>query len=72
MSILILLIVMCKLKYINSFCFTFADFNPIIASNLLKLGYETPLPIQKRSINSIISGQSCILHAETGSGKTLG
>ena len=36
-----------------------------------KLGILEPTPIQKTSIAPLTAGLSCILHAQTGSGKTL-
>ena len=42
---------------------------PILKS-LLKKGYETPTPIQKKSIPEILLGNDVIASAETGTGKT--
>jgi ATP-dependent RNA helicase RhlE len=41
---------------------------PILKS-LLKKGYETPTPIQKKSIPEILLGNDVIASAETGTGK---
>ena len=42
-----------------------------IATSLRKLNLTDPSPIQKSSLLPLVTGLSCILHAETGSGKTL-
>ncbi|HVV68851.1 MAG TPA: DEAD/DEAH box helicase [Gammaproteobacteria bacterium] len=51
---------------------TFASFNlhPQILSRINALGYQTPTPIQKQSIPSIMEGQDLVGLAQTGTGKT--
>ncbi|OMO61246.1 hypothetical protein CCACVL1_23650 [Corchorus capsularis] len=36
-----------------------------------ELGYEVPTDVQKEALPVLFSGNDCILHAQTGSGKTL-
>jgi ATP-independent RNA helicase DbpA len=43
-----------------------------VLSNLSKLGYTHPTPIQEKAIPLIIKGKDIIAKAKTGSGKTLG
>lgn len=38
---------------------------------LARAGFSRPTPIQREAIPSLVKGESIILHAETGSGKTL-
>lgn len=46
-------------------------FRPPISTTLRSLNLTDPSPIQKASLVTLTTGLSCILHAETGSGKTL-
>ena len=50
----------------------FADFDilPLIKTNLAKLGYETPTPIQDQAIPAALSGHDVVGLANTGTGKT--
>ncbi|VEU38873.1 unnamed protein product [Pseudo-nitzschia multistriata] len=36
-----------------------------------RAGFDTPTPIQRKSLRALSKGNSAVLHAETGSGKTL-
>ena len=51
--------------------FAGVKFSDPIANSLRTMGITEPTPIQKNAIVAITTGLSCILHAETGSGKTL-
>lgn len=42
-----------------------------ISSSLRNLGIRDPSPIQDEAVLALSTGLSCIIHAETGSGKTL-
>ncbi len=44
--------------------------NPSILTNLKKLGFETPSPIQEQSIPIVLEGNDMIGLAQTGTGKT--
>jgi ATP-dependent RNA helicase RhlE len=46
------------------------DLNPTILSNVHKLGYVAPTPIQSKSIPSILEGKDVMGLAQTGTGKT--
>jgi hypothetical protein len=46
-------------------------FDEPIASSLKALNIHEPSPIQEQAIFALSTGLSCIIHAETGSGKTL-
>lgn len=46
------------------------NFNPLILSNIATLGYETPTPIQQKSLPIVLSGQDVMGLAQTGTGKT--
>jgi superfamily II DNA/RNA helicase len=52
---------------------TFAGvkFGVPLSTSMRTLGITEPTPIQKTSIAPLTAGLSCILHAQTGSGKTL-
>src|SRR4051812_14083225 len=51
---------------------SFADFNlhPIIYKNLLAMGYESPSPIQDKTIPAGLRGKNIVGIANTGTGKT--
>ncbi len=51
---------------------TFAELGlePRLAEAVLAAGYETPTPIQERSIPALLSGKDIIGQAQTGTGKT--
>ena len=51
--------------------FSGVKFGPPLSTSMQKLGILEPTPIQKTSIAPLTAGLSCILHAQTGSGKTL-
>ena len=51
--------------------FSGVRFWPPVSSALKELQIQTPTPIQSAAIAPLTAGVSCILHAETGSGKTL-
>ena len=55
----------------DSIIFAGVKFRPPIATSLRNLNLTDPSPIQKSSLLPLVTGLSCILHAETGSGKTL-
>ena len=55
----------------NSIVFAGVRFRHPIAKSLRDLNLTDPSPIQKSSLLPLVTGLSCILHAETGSGKTL-
>lgn len=42
----------------------------LLQSTCQKIQYNTPTPIQKMAMPSILKGESVIANAETGSGKT--
>lgn len=44
--------------------------DPCILTNIHKLGYKTPTPIQEQSIKPILAGQDVMGLAQTGTGKT--
>ncbi len=46
------------------------NLNPVVFSALKDLGYETPTPIQSRTIPSLIQGKDVLGQARTGTGKT--
>lgn len=50
----------------------FSDFvlDPLLKSNILNKGYESPTPIQDRSIPHILRGEDIVGIANTGTGKT--
>lgn len=50
--------------------FTAFDLHPRILSGLEALGFNTPTPIQKQSIPSILQGRDVMGLAQTGTGKT--
>lgn len=52
---------------------TFAGvkFGAPLSTSMRTLGITEPTPIQKASIAPLTAGLTCILHAQTGSGKTL-
>jgi ATP-dependent RNA helicase RhlE len=42
-----------------------------LASNLTKLGYKTPTPVQAQAIEPALAGKDVVATAQTGTGKTL-
>lgn len=50
--------------------FVALNLHPSILANITSLGYETPTPIQARTIPAIIQGKDLLGIAKTGSGKT--
>ena len=55
----------------DSIVFAGVRFRHPIATSLRNLNLTYPSPIQKSSLLPLVTGLSCILHAETGSGKTF-
>lgn len=55
----------------DSVVFAGVKFGHPISSSLEYLGIQEPSPIQDEAILALSTGLSCIIHAETGSGKTL-
>jgi superfamily II DNA/RNA helicase len=55
----------------SSSVFAGVRFDEPIASSLKALNIHEPSPIQEQAIFALSTGLSCIIHAETGSGKTL-
>jgi superfamily II DNA/RNA helicase len=55
----------------SSSVFAGVRFDEPIASSLKSLNIHEPSPIQEQAILALSTGLSCIIHAETGSGKTL-
>ena len=51
---------------------SFSSFNlhPQIAAGIKKLGYQTPTPIQRQAIPSVLQGHDVMGLAQTGTGKT--
>ncbi len=43
---------------------------PSLVNNVLKLGYETPTPIQAQAIPAVQAGRDLVATAQTGTGKT--
>src|SRR5262245_32207757 len=52
--------------------FTEYQLAPDVLEALLKMGIETPTPIQAACIPAILEGRDVIGKAETGTGKTIG
>lgn len=50
--------------------FSSFSFDPRIASNIQAAGYETPTPIQEKTIPPILEGRDVLGLAQTGTGKT--
>jgi ATP-dependent RNA helicase DeaD len=46
------------------------NLNPVVFSALKDLGYDTPTPIQSRTIPCLIEGKDVVAQARTGTGKT--
>ncbi|MDZ7664478.1 MAG: DEAD/DEAH box helicase [Desulfotignum sp.] len=46
------------------------NLNPVVFSALKDLGYDTPTPIQSRTIPCLIQGKDVVAQARTGTGKT--
>lgn len=55
----------------DSVVFAGVKFRHPISTSLRNLNISVPSPIQKASLLPLVTGLSCIIHAETGSGKTL-
>lgn len=56
----------------KAFIFGGVKFHSPLSDSIKRLGIQDhPSPIQEASLASICSGQSCILHAPTGTGKTF-
>lgn len=52
--------------------FAGVKFSPPLSTSLQRLNIvDRPSPIQQASISQLCKGQSCLLHAPTGSGKTF-
>eukprot|EP01069_Polyplicarium_translucidae_P000885 Polyplicarium_translucidae@DN1431_c0_g1_i1.p1 len=52
---------------------SFADSNnihPLLQKNVTRMGYESPTPVQKYSVPSVLSRRDLMACAQTGSGKT--
>ena len=56
---------------VASNCFGNQRVRPWLASALQAAGFEKPLPVQQAAMNEIAHHNDTVLHAETGSGKTL-
>ena len=50
--------------------FSEAGFCGLLASNVKRAKYETPTPVQKNALPSIMAGRDLMACAQTGSGKT--
>lgn len=55
----------------DSVVFGGVKFGHPLSTSLQRLGIRDPSPIQKASVAPLTSGLSCVLHAATGSGKTI-
>lgn len=55
----------------DSLVFAGVKFESPVSTSLRGMGIASPSPIQQASLVALTTGLSCILHAETGSGKTL-
>jgi superfamily II DNA/RNA helicase len=53
----------------RDFIFAGMKLSPPLSTSLQRLGVKSPSPIQGAAMPSLASGLSCIIHAETGSGK---
>ncbi|KAF7837246.1 DEAD-box ATP-dependent RNA helicase 58, chloroplastic isoform X1 [Senna tora] len=42
-----------------------------VTEEMEEIGYVMPTDVQRQALPSLLSGRDCILHAQTGSGKTL-
>ncbi|TQD90302.1 hypothetical protein C1H46_024130 [Malus baccata] len=42
-----------------------------VIKRMEELGFVVPTPVQRQALPTLFSGRDCILHAQTGSGKTL-
>ncbi|TKY54033.1 DEAD-box ATP-dependent RNA helicase 58 [Spatholobus suberectus] len=62
-----------QFQNISSFFFSalFCAQNLIICFRMEEIGYAMPTDIQREALPYLFSGRDCILHAQTGSGKTL-
>jgi superfamily II DNA/RNA helicase len=60
-----------EMKLFDNFIFAGIKMPLVIAESLQKLNIQHPTPIQTAAVAPLTSGLSCILHSETGSGKTL-
>lgn len=60
-----------KFELLSSMVFGDIQVRDPIAESLRKLGITSPSPIQKASLVPLNSGVSGVLHAHTGSGKTM-
>ena len=56
--------------YVPTHKFTDFDLHPVLQSNLVAMGFDTPSPIQDQSIPVGLSGQNVVGLADTGTGKT--
>jgi ATP-dependent RNA helicase RhlE len=54
----------------NNMGFTSFNLDPKIVAGVRALGYETPTPIQQRTIPAILQGRDVLGLAQTGTGKT--
>ncbi len=50
--------------------FDHMNLNPVVVSTLKDMGYDTPTPIQSRTIPYLIQGKDVVGQARTGTGKT--
>jgi ATP-dependent RNA helicase RhlE len=54
----------------DSSCFSQLGLSPTACVSLIRLGYETPTPIQTEAIPLVLSGVDLLARAQTGTGKT--
>ena len=54
----------------NAACFADLDLSPELLRTIDEVGYETPSPIQARSIPPLLEGRDLLGQAQTGTGKT--
>lgn len=58
-------------KVFSEESFSSLDLDPIIVSNLEKLGFTSMTTVQQQAIPSILGGKDTLVKSQTGSGKTL-
>ena len=55
----------------NTIVFGGVKLHPPLSTSLRRLGITEPSPIQRAAISPLCTGLTCILHSQTGSGKTI-